>query len=271
LNRKKEGQDQMRHTRSDASRSFGWIARRAVPMHAAFILIMALAAGQLCFANDAVNIHAVFLQADGNCRVDNNKKLISCDRVAQSFRADHMKSDSWISLFIDNAKYETVVKMLDLFRQAEFTNVDVSPPIMGTNLSSDVTRWIRIRVEGLPNHPFAMLLITTEQFKTWREEVLVLSPTRYETIDRFIQTRMLQPDCEDIRHFRPEPPYSNRIALTERNADRSHACVIPPGESCNSLSQLLDLPDVNWTDTDRQPIKHVWAELNCKSYPSQGF
>jgi hypothetical protein len=114
-----------------------------------------------------------------------------------------------------------------------------------------------------------MLLITTEQIRTWREEVLVLSPARYEIVDRFIQNKILQPDCKDMRNFRLDPPYANRISLTERNADRSQACVIPPGESCDSLSELLDLSDVNWTETEMQSIRHVRAELNFKDYPRQ--
>jgi hypothetical protein len=236
-------------------------------LRVSLVLIVALLAGEVCSANDAANNHAVFLQADDNCRVDNKQTPVRCDQLAHRFRAVHMKSDAWISLFIDNAKYETVVKTLDMFRKAGFTNVDVFPPMMGTNLSSKVKRWIRIRVEGIVNHPFAMLLITTEHFRTWREEVLVLSPERYEVIDYFIQTRMLQSDCKDMGKFRLEPPYSNTISLTERSADRSQTCVIPPDESCQSLSELLGLSDVNWTDAEKQPVTHVRAELNCKDYP----
>ena len=68
----------------------------------------ALVAGQACLASDVVNSHAVFLRADDNCRVDNNKTGVRCDLLAHRFRAAHVRSDAWISLFIDNAKYETI-------------------------------------------------------------------------------------------------------------------------------------------------------------------
>src|SRR5882762_1542683 len=100
----------MRHTGSEISRPSGWIAQRDIPLRVSFVLIVSLLAGQACLARDVVNSHAVlFLWGDDNCRVDNKKAAVRCDRLAQRFRAAHVRSDSWISLFIDNAKYETVV------------------------------------------------------------------------------------------------------------------------------------------------------------------
>lgn len=255
----------MRHICSDVSRLPGRIAR-PVMLCFSLVLIVALIAGEVCSARDVVNsLPIVFFQADDNCRVGNEHTPVRCDQLAHRFRAEHVKSDTSIVLVIDNAKYETVVKTLDMFRKAGFADVDVFPPMGGTNLSSKVKRWIRIRVEGASAHPFAMLLITTEQLRTWREEVLVLSAERYEVVDHFIRARMLQPDCKDLSKLYLEPPYSHTISLTEHNADRSQACVIPPGESCEWLSELMGLSDVNWTDTEKQTVMDVRSELRCKN------
>jgi hypothetical protein len=213
------------------------------------------------------NSPAVFIQVDDNCRVDNEKTAVRCDQLPHRFRAAHLRSDAWICLYIDNAKYETVVKTLELFRKAGFTNVGVFPPINGTNLSSKVKRWIRLQVAGLQNHIFAMLLISTERFETWREEVLVVSESRYDVIDRFTQTRMAQPNCISLKDFRVGPRNNNTIAISTYREHKGQACVLPTAGSCDFLSGLLSLSDVNWTETEIHAVKDVRNELSCKGEP----
>ena len=257
-------------TRSDLLRPFGLIAHWGTPLRVSFVLIVALVAGQVSMASDvlnSVNSHVVFIQADDNCRVDNIKTSVRCDQLPHRFRAAHMSSDAGISLFIDNAKYETIVKTLDLLRKAGFTDVGVFPPLNGTNLSSKVKRWIRLQVAGLQNHIFAMLLISTERFETWREEVLVVSESRYDVIDRFTQARMAQPDCISFKDFRMGPRGDNAIAISTHREGQSQACVLPTAESCNFLSELLNLSDLNLTEAEMQPVKHVKAELACEAKP----
>jgi hypothetical protein len=243
-----------------------WVAHGDTPMRVSFVLIVALLAGQASLANDVMDSHVAIFRADDNCVID-NKTTVRCDHLADRLRVAHVRSDAWISLFIDNAKYETVVKTLNSLRKAGFTGVDVFPPINGTNLSSTVTRWIRLRVEGVPNHPFAMLLISTERFETWREELLVLSATRYDVIDRFTQARMAQPDCKSFEDFRAVPRGDNTISISAHEEDRSQACVIPTAESCDFLSELLNLSEVNLAEAEIQPVKHVKGELSCKGNP----
>jgi len=260
----------MRHTRSNVSPPFGWIAHRSNPLRVSFVLIMALVAVQVCMASDAVNSMnspSVFIQADDNCRVDNKGTPVRCDQLPHRFRAAHVRSDAWICLYIDNAKYETVVKTLDLFREAGFTNVCVFPPFNGTNLSGKVKRWIRLQVAGLQNHIFAMLLISTERFETWREEVLVVSESRYDVIDRFTQARMAQPDCISAKDFRMGPRGDNTIAISTHREHNGQACVLPTAGSCDFLSGLINLSEVNWTEAAIQSVKHVRNELSCKAEP----
>ncbi len=256
----------MPHTRSDVSRPLSWIAHRSIPLRVNFVLIMALVATQACIASDVIQsegVHSVFIHAEDNCRVDNDKTLVRCDQLPHRLRAAHIRSDEWISLYIDNAKYETVVKTLKLFRKAGFTNVDVFPPFNGTNLSSKVKRWIRLEVAGLQNHIFSMLLISTERFETWREEVLVVSEARYDVIDRFAQARIAQPDCISFKDFRMGPRDDNAIAISTHREGQNRACVLPTAASCEFLSDLLDISDVSWTPMEVLPIKHVRRELRC--------
>jgi hypothetical protein len=232
-------------------------------MRVSFLLSVALIVAQGSLANDAVNTNSVEFLPNDNCVID-SKTTVRCDHLADRLRSVHARSDAWINLLIDNGKYETVVTTLDSLGKNGFTNVDVMPPIGGTNPSGTIKRWIRLRVEGPSNHPFAMLLISTKRFQTWREELLVLSPVRYEVIDRFTQSTMSQPDCKSFDEFPPEPPYDNMISISERNEDRSRSCVMLKAESCDFLSELMYLPDMNWTEAEIRPVKHVRGELRCK-------
>jgi hypothetical protein len=232
-------------------------------MPVSYLLSVALMAAQGSLASDAVNTYSVEFMPNDNCVID-GKTAVRCDHLADRLRSVHVRTEAWINLLIDNAKYETVVATLDSLGKSGFTDVDVMPPINGTNLSSTVKRWLRLRVVGIPNHPFAMLLISTEQFKTWREELLVLSPGRYELIERFIESRVAQPDCKDFKEFRHEPPYDNVISISERHNDGGRSCVIPRAESCKFLSDLLALSDMFWTEAEMQPVRHVRGELTCE-------
>jgi hypothetical protein len=233
-------------------------------MRVIFLLGALLIAAQGSLANDHVNTHSIELTSSDNCIID-DKTTVRCDQLADRLRSVHARSDAWINLLIDNAKYETVVATLDSLGKKGFTDVDVMPPINGTNPSSTVKQWIRLRVEGQSNHPFAMVLISTERFKTWREELLVISTSRYDVIDRFARSRMVQPDCKGFGEFRIEPPYDNNtISISEHTGDINRGCVLPRAESCAFLSGLMGLPDMNWSEAEIQPLKHVRAELACK-------
>jgi hypothetical protein len=227
-----------------------------------FLFSLALLAAQVSSANDAVNANSIELLPNDKCVID-NKTAVSCDHLADRLRTIHVRSDAWINLLIDNAKYETVVATLDSLGKNGFTNLDVRPPIDGTNPSGTIKRWIRLRVEGPSNHPFAMVLISTKRFQTWREEMIVLSPVRYEVIDRFTQSRMSQPDCKSFKEFRPGRLFDNMISISVYNEGRIRSCAMPKAESCNFLSELVDIPDVNWTEAEIQPVKHVKGELRC--------
>jgi hypothetical protein len=112
-----------------------------------------------------------------------------------------------------------------------------------------------------------MLLISTERFETWREEVLVVSESRYDVIDRFTQARIAQPDCIGFKDFRLGPRGDKTIAISTHREYKNQACVIQAAGSCDFLSGLINLPDVNWTAAEIQTVKDVRNELSCKVEP----
>lgn len=234
-----------------------------VPMRVGFLLGLTLIAAQGSLANDAADILSVALYANDHCVID-SKTTVRCDQLADRFRSHHVRSEAWIVLFIDNAKYETVAATRDSLVNNGFTHVTVTPPINGTNPPGATKRWIRLSVWGLPNHSFAMLLISTERFKTWREQLLALSPLRYEMVDRFTLARMAQPDCKSIRDSLPTPLAEYGILISEHNEDLSRSCVIPTAASCEYLSALMNQSDMHWTKAEIQPMSAVRKELPCE-------
>lgn len=95
----------------------------------------------------------------------------------------------------------------------------------------------------------------------------MVSESRYDVIDRFTQARMAQPDCISFRDFRMGPRDDNTIAISTRREHKDQACVLPAAGSCDFLSGLINLPDVNWTDAEIQTVKDVRNELSCKVEP----
>ncbi len=136
-------------------------------MRVSFPLSVVLIVAQGSLANDVVNTNSIEFLPNDNCIID-SKTTVRCEHLANRLRSVHVRSDAWINLLIDNAKYETLVATLDSLGREGFTNIAVMPPIGGTNPSSNVKRWIRLRVEGESNHPFAMVLISMDPFRTWR-------------------------------------------------------------------------------------------------------
>jgi hypothetical protein len=226
-------------------------------------LCLTMSAAQGSLANDTVKSESVKLLANDDCVID-NKITVRCDRLSNRLQSAHSGNDAWITLFIDNGKYETVVATLDSLARSGFTNVNVFPPFNGTNLSSAVKRWIRLSVWGVPNHISWMLLISTERFKTWHEQLLVLSPLRYEEIDRVTVSRMARPVCKSMKDSLPAPLSEYGIVISEHSDDLTRSCVIPTAESCEYLSALMNLPDMRWTEAEIQSMSAVRKELPCE-------
>jgi hypothetical protein len=236
-------------------------------MRIIFALWLALVAGQAVSSSNVISAHTVIPTADDQCSID-GRNVVACDHLARRLRARYGTRGVELTLFIDNARYETVTATLNALTKEGFTDVHVFS-IMGTNPSSTVAHWIRLSVASEPNHPFAMALISTEQFTTWREELIVLPKPRYDVVSEFSKVRMSQPPCIPIKEFRPTPPYDIGIAVTLHDENLNEACVMPVADSCAFLADLMVLPATDWAESDLRTIGHVRAELACKTQVSR--
>lgn len=195
-----------------------------------------------------------------------NQEAIRCDHVARRLRAMDVSPESRVVVIVDGAPYEAVAGTLDSLKENEI-KFHIFPPALGTNPPKWAKRWIRLTVYGAINHPFAMAMISTENFRTWREKLVVLGPAEFTDVDRLTKERIAVGDCAN-----PDKPPPNvfseeeqLLLLFDHDGDSTQACLLPREQlSCEFLSGLVNQGTVNWVRADPQPIRAVAGEIGCE-------
>ena len=201
---------------------------------------------------------------DGSCEL--NQKAILCDRVPLRLRAMHLSPGFSVLVTVDGAPYESVVAMLDSLKGDGFNDVFVWPPFLGTNPSRSVNHWIRFVVEGQVNHPFPMVMIATERFKTWREHLIVLPASEFAIVDAVAAARIGQADCITSPVALPMElrESEHRLLLFEHADELTRSCLLPrAATSCDFLSAVMSLANVRWGSGDLEAIRSVSGEIGC--------
>jgi hypothetical protein len=209
---------------------------------------------------DSVPFTQIF--PDGGCQL--NQKAILCDRVPLQLRAMHLSPG--FSVVVDGAPYESAVALLDSLERNGINDVRLMPPFLGTNPSRSVNHWIRLVVEGVVNHPFQMVMISTERFKTWRETLVVLPPPEFAIVDGLATARIGQADCLKNPVAPPMDLRENehRLFLFEHADALTQSCLIPrAATSCDFLSAVISLANVRWGTGDLEAIRSVAGEIGC--------
>jgi hypothetical protein len=199
----------------------------------------------------------------GRCEL--NEKAIRCDRVAQRLHSMHLSPGFPVEVIVDDAPYESVVAMLDMLEKNGIDHFSF-PPVLGTVPSRSVKHWIRFVVEGLVNHPFPMVMIATERFKTWREHLIVLPPSEFAIIDGLAIARIGRSDCATSVEAIPKELLANehRLLLFEHADDDTRTCLLPrAATSCEFLSGVIGLTNVAWGTGDLEAIRSVAGEIGC--------
>ena len=162
---------------------------------------------------------------DGSCEL--NQKSILCDHVPLQLHAMHLSPGFSVSVAVDGAPYESVVALLNSLERNGINDVFVMPPFFGTNPSGSVNHWIRLVVEGVVNHPFQMVMISTERFNTWRETLIVLRQPEFAVVDGLATARIGQTDCLKSLVELPVDLRNNehRLLLFEHADERVPRCV----------------------------------------------
>jgi hypothetical protein len=202
--------------------------------------------------------------SDGSCQI--NKKPIACDRVPMRLRAMHLSPGFSVLVAVDDAPYEPVAALLDSLERNGIKDVHLMPPFLGTTPSRSVNHWIRLVVDGVVNHPFPMVMISTERFKTWRETLIVLPPPAFEVVDGLATDRIGQADCLKSPVELPMDLRENehRLLLFEHANDSTRSCLLPrAATSCEFLKGVIGLTDVAWGTGDLEAIRSVAAEIGC--------
>ena len=202
--------------------------------------------------------------ADGGCEL--NKKPMRCDRVPKRLRAMRLSPGFSVMVAVDDAPYESVEALLDSLHKNGIKDVFLMPPFLGTNPSKSTKHWIKFAVDGEINHPFQMPMISTERFKTWRENLIVLPPPEFAIVDGLATERIGQADCVKSAAQLPldlaRKEY--RLFIFEHSDDLTHSCLLPrAATSCEFLSATMSLANVGWGKGDLDAIRAVAGEIGC--------
>lgn len=201
---------------------------------------------------------------DGGCQL--NQKAILCDRVPLRLRAMNLSPGVSVLVAVDGAPYESVAALLDSLERNGINDVNLMPPFLGTSPSKSVNHWIRLVVEGVVNHPFQMVMISTERFRTWRETLIVLPTPEFAIIDSLATARIGQPDCLKSPADLPMELRENehRLLLFEHADKLTRSCLLPrAATSCDFLSAVISLSNVRWATGDLEAIRSVAGEIGC--------
>ena len=206
---------------------------------------------------------------DGRCELA--EQVMQCDRAAHRLTLQHRPREMGIVVSVDDAPYEAVVAMLDSLEKAGMEKIQVFPPLLGTNPSKSLKHWIKLVPEGLQNHIFWKVMISTENFRHWGESLVVVPESDFSIVDRLATSKIAQGNCAatvqditmDLRGS------ENRLWLFEHNDGMTQSCLFPRAAgSCEFLSTVMHLPDVHWAAEDLGAIGKVVAEIGCDALGS---
>jgi hypothetical protein len=207
---------------------------------------------------------SVRIMPNGGCEL--NQKTIRCDRVAQRLRLMHLSPGIRVDVFVDDAPYEPVAALLDSLERNEINDVFIFPPFMGTTPSKYVKHWMRFMVDGVVNHPFRMVMISTERFKTWRENLIVLPASEFAIVERLATARIGQADCITTPTALSMDLLKNehRLWLFDHADEFTQSCLLPrAATSCDFLSAVMSLQNVRWGTEDLEAVRSVAGEIGC--------
>jgi hypothetical protein len=226
--------------------------------------------GFLCLATALVAcpkdmLDTCFIQIFPTGQCELNRKAIRCDRIPTRVRAMHLPP-GFAVLAVDGAPYEAVGTMLASLHENEIKDVFLMPPFLGTTPSASVKHWIRLVVEGLVNHPFQMVMISTDRFETWRETLVVLPASEFGIVDALATARIGQADCLTSQVALPMDlrESEHRLLLFEHADQVTQSCLIPRATtSCDFLSAVMSVANVNWDAGDLDALRSVAGEIGC--------
>ena len=203
---------------------------------------------------------------DGGCEL--NQTPIICNRVPLRLRAMHLSPGFSIGFAVDGARYKTVVALLDSLQKSGLHDVFVMPPSLGTNPSESLKHWIKLVPEGLQNHIFWKVMISTENFRHWGETLIVLPESDFAVVDSLATSSIAQRNCAAKIQDVPMAlrGSEHRLWLFEHGDGSTQSCLFPRADtSCDFLSAVMRLPNVHWGTGDLEAIRKVEAEIGCNA------
>jgi hypothetical protein len=126
-----------------------------------------------------------------------------------------------------------------------------------------VKDWTWYQVLGPSNSPYMILYFSTQDFKTYiGEDLVVLSRARYDTLATYTQARMARPDCPGRV---PAGDVWYTVQIAEHAKGNTRQCILPRRSACTYLSGVVELLGINWTAKELQSVRGFMVQIKCET------
>jgi hypothetical protein len=211
------------------------------------------------------------VSANGQCSID-DKIVVRCGQLGERLNSMHVDTGHHnIVLWIEGAPYDAVETAIDSLNAKGYEDV-VAVSDVGTVPSPAVTHWIKLLVFGNVNHPSPMITISPHFLRTFSigEFWLTLPQAHYDLVESVTKERMARGDCvKDPKQFNWD---EHAVRMVEQENQVTRSCILPsPATSCDFLSSIVTLSQVNWSETDLEHIRMFADEIErCNRVGTDG-
>jgi hypothetical protein len=125
----------------------------------------------------------------------------------------------------------------------------------------DVEHLISYTILGPRDHPFPIVYVSDQHFPTNRGEFLVVLPqARFDIFSAYTRARLSRPDCPG------QEPVGNvwyTVQIAQQDKEMMYGCALLQALACDYLSDVVNLPGINWTAEELKPITDFVLEIRC--------
>jgi hypothetical protein len=137
------------------------------------------------------------------------------------------------------------------------------PSFAITGRDPGVKRWISYEVLGPRNGLLPIVYLSTQHFKLTRPEFLTVLPqARYDIVAAYTQARFASNDCPGDKAL-ADVDYS--VMVSQGEGGNIRRCVLPKASACDYLLGIVNLPGMNWTAKELQPITLFMGVDGCNT------
>jgi hypothetical protein len=148
-----------------------------------------------------------------------------------------------------------------------FTNAQ-EPSFSSESRDPGVARWISYEILGPNNHPYPIVYLSTQSFKTRLNEFLTVLPeARFDAISENTRARINGDNCPGKYPHTNDDWYTVKISRQDRTPIQY--CILPQKQACAYLTAVVKLVQGSWTADELRPLTIFVGEIRCDAEATQ--